>query len=352
MEAWYYNHLPKEYRPVYHAIYEGLKKLQQEIIIPRIDPKLLSDIYIQIRMDHPEIFYTDTYRTRSYSHADSVQLLPEYLFEPKKIVTHRDAMQARVTKLARAAQGLDEAGRLQYVHDFICGNVRYDKLKKSYSHEIIGPLGQGVGVCEGIAKSVKILCNALDIPCIIALCDNNPERHIRYRHMWNVVRMGGKYYHLDATFDNSLGSPQQIRYDYYLLGDSRHFRDHEPVIWPVPSCPDNDMFYYRQKKLSFTKTEDVRKRAAQAIKKKRTFIFHWRGGYLTRAVLQELLEIIQQEAEAAGKFVGISVNRPQAVLCIEPREQSAAVNMQQTNEGEEEAPLYDEPDEAENTAET
>ena len=34
-------------------------------------------------------------------------------------------------------------------------HVRYDKLKKSYSHEIIGPLGQGVGVCEGIAKSVK-----------------------------------------------------------------------------------------------------------------------------------------------------------------------------------------------------
>ena len=49
-------------------------------------------------------------------------------------------------------------------------NVRYDKLKKPYSHEIIGPLGQGVGVCEGIAKAVKVLCDALGLWCMIAIC--------------------------------------------------------------------------------------------------------------------------------------------------------------------------------------
>ena len=64
----------------------------------------------------------------------------------------------------------------KYVHDFICENIRYDKLKKPYSHEIIGPLGHGVGVCEGIAKSVKVLCDALGVWCIIAICGNNPEK--------------------------------------------------------------------------------------------------------------------------------------------------------------------------------
>ena len=34
--------------------------------------------------------------------------------------------------------------------------MKYDKLKKEYSHEIIGALGNGVAVCEGIAKAVKI----------------------------------------------------------------------------------------------------------------------------------------------------------------------------------------------------
>ena len=35
---------------------------------------------------------------------------------------------------------------LPKIHDFILEQVRYDKLKKPYSHEILGPLTQGVGV--------------------------------------------------------------------------------------------------------------------------------------------------------------------------------------------------------------
>ena len=119
----------------------------------------------------------------------------------------------------------------KYVHDFICENIRYDKLKKPYSHEIIGPLGHGVGVCEGIAKSVKVLCDALGVWCIIAICGNNPEKGIKYRHTWNIVRINGQYYHLDATFDNTLGKNEDgltsIRYDYFNLDDKNIFRDHE-----------------------------------------------------------------------------------------------------------------------------
>ena len=346
MEAWYYTRLPKALKPVYHDIYEGLKKAESAITVPKLDGQTLADIYYQIRMDHPEIFYTVTFHTRAYAHADTLQLCPDYLFEGRQLQQQREAMKARVAKLARAAQDKNEADRLKYIHDFICENVRYDKLKKPYSHEIIGPLGQGVGVCEGIAKSVKVLCDALDIPCVIALCDNNPARRIRYRHMWDVVRVGGKYYHLDATFDNSLGSPEEIRYDYYLLGDSRVFRDHEPVIWPVPACPDNDAFYYKQKKLSFTKIEDVRSRAAQYIKKNKTLIFHWRGGYLTNKVLAELFEVIRQEADALGRDARVAVNRPQAVLHVQPAERlSGGFELQQANEGESEMPLYDEPEE-------
>ena len=45
----------------------------------------------------------------------------------------------------------------------------------------------------------------------------------------------------------------------------------------------------KEKKLSFTRMEDVSKRALQAIRKNKELIFHWRGGYLTREVLAEIL---------------------------------------------------------------
>ena len=231
----------------------------------------------------------------------------------------------------------------KYIHDFICENVRYDKLKKPYSHEIIGPLGQGVGVCEGIAKSVKILCDALGIWCMIALCGNNPEKGIKYRHTWNIVKIGGAYYHLDATFDNSLRRDKvgDIRYDYFNLDDKNIFRDHEPLIAPAPRCENGDHFYYKEKKLSFTKTEDVYKRAVQMAKKGRTLTFHWRGGYLTRDVLDQLLELICKAGEERGKVSKVSLNWPQAVLRFhyeeqqETEENEADVTLDAANEGEE-----------------
>jgi hypothetical protein len=266
-----------------------------------------------------------------------VEVIPEYLFDKKKIKDHQQALQSRVEKLVRPAQNLKEEEKLLYIHDFICKSVHYDKLKKQYSHEIIGPLGQGVGVCEGIAKSVKVLCDALGIWCIIALCDNNPEKGIKYRHMWNVVRIDGKYYHLDVTFDNSLSKEDLIRYDYVNLSDGQIFRDHEPAIYKLPVCEDADHTYYREKKLSWTKYEDVRKRAAQAVKKGKVLIFHWRGGYLTKEVLKELFEIFHEEAAKKEKYAYLSLNWSQAVLQVRfdleaPQQE---ITMEEANEGEE-----------------
>lgn len=117
-------------------------------------------------------------------------------------------------------------------------------------------------MCEGIAKSVKILLDACGVWNIITLCDNNPEKGIKYRHVWNIVKIDGHYYHLDVTFDNTLSAASsEVRYDYFNLSDKQVFRDHEPIIVPAPKCETGDHFYYKEKKLSFTKLEDVYKRS-------------------------------------------------------------------------------------------
>jgi len=191
-----------------------------------------------------------------------------------------------------------------------------------------------------MAKAVKILCDELGIWCIIALSEANHEKGIKYRHAWNVIKIGGQYYHLDATFDNTLGAGAQIRYDYFNLCDKSVFRDHQPLIAPAPECTDAQHFYYREKKLSFTKVEDVYKRALQTAKKGKTFTFHWRGGYLTREVLGELLEQISAAGRERGKSARVSVNWQQAVLRFDYVEAGSApeasVVMEEANEGEKE----------------
>ena len=340
MEEFYYQKMDRQKQAVYHGMLQGVRQLADQIQLPRVDGKELYDIFFQMRLDHPEIFWVVGFSWKYYPDSPNLIFVPEYLFEKGKIKEHQIALTSRVEKLARQAQGLSEWEKEKYVHDFICENVRYDKLKKPYSHEIIGPLGQGVGVCEGIAKSVKVLCDALGVWCIIAICGNNPEKGIKYRHTWNIVRINGQYYHLDATFDNTLGKNEDgsvsIRYDYFNLDDKNIFRDHEPLIAPAPTCPDGSHFYYREKKLSFTKLEDVYKRALQAAKKGREFTFHWRGGYLTREILSDLVDQIQAAGKTREKKAIITLNWPQAVLRFHFVEQQAEgkVFIEEVNEGE------------------
>ena len=341
MEPYYYTKMSKPQQAVYYAIYQGLMALSDSFQVPKLEGRELSDVFFQLRLDHPEIFWAEGFDYRYYQDSANITFLPEYIFEKGKIKEHQKALKARVEKLVRPAMKLSEWEKEKYVHDFICENVHYDKLKKSYSHEIIGPLGQGVGVCEGIAKSVKVLCDALGIWCMIAICGNNPEKGIKYRHTWNIVKIGGTYYHLDATFDNTLGKhsfgAKEIRYDYFNLDDKNIFRDHEPLIAPAPACTDGDHFYYKEKKMSFTKTEDVYKRSLQAAKKGKMLTFHWRGGYLTRAVLDELLDLIKKAGAEKGKVARIALNWPQAVLRLEYVEDGQEnVTMEEANEGEQE----------------
>ena len=335
MEAYYYQHMSKSRQAAYHAMKTGFAALSPVFPVPRLENRELSDIFFQLRLDCPEIFYVTGYTYRFYPGADHVEFIPEYLFEKSKIKEHQKALSARVEKLARPVKAMAPLEKERYIHDFICTNVRYDKLKKPYSHEIIGPLGQGVGVCEGIAKSVKILCDALGLWCIIAISEANPEAGVKYRHAWNILKLDGQYVHLDATFDNSLGHDGVIRYDYFNLDDNRLFRDHQPVVYPVPACGKGDQFYYRAAKLSFTKIEDVVKRAQMAIRKDLPFVFHWRGGPLTREVLAELVQALEEAAQKRGRHAAVSFNRPQAVLQARfPTELPGEAAEEDANEGE------------------
>lgn len=342
MEAYHYQKLSKPLQEAYHVMKRGIEACSPAFPVPRLEMEQLSEVLLFLRLDCPEIFYVTGFSCRVHPHALSVEFCPEYLFEKGKIREHQKGLRARIERLARPAQVLSEWEKERYVHDVICTQVCYDKLKKPYSHEILGPLGQGVGVCEGIAKSVKALCDQLGVWCIVVISGNAPEKGIKYRHAWNIVRIGGRYYHLDATFDNSVGSPELVRYDYFNLGDRCIFRDHEPLITPAPHCEDGDGFYYRTKKLSFTKLEEMERRAEQAARKKKTLVFHWRGGYLTRAALEDIVYRLEQAGAKRGMHPCIRLNWPQAVLQVSYAVQASqtVLDPQQANEGEElEAPV-------------
>ena len=76
----------------------------------------------------------------------------------------------------------------------------------------------------------------------------------------------------------------------------------------------------------------------QAAKKGKTLTFHWRGGYLTREVLNELLGLIRKAGEEKNKTAAVNINWPQAVLRLHYTEaqMQECITMEDANEGEKE----------------
>ena len=323
MPGYYYQSLNKTERSVYDALLTGMDQLQPVIRIPRLENDRLLEIFTRLKLDEPLLFFVVSYTVRYYPGAQHMEFLPEYLFDKGKIKEHRQAIAARLTRLTRPMHQMTALQKEQAIHDFILDNVSYDKLKKPYSHEVIGPLTQGVGVCEGIAKTVKALCDAVGLPCIVALSEANPEKGVKYRHAWNVVTVDGHTYHLDATFDNTLQRGIR-RYDYFNLDDRHIFIDHQPLVLPLPSCTEEKGYYYRS--ISLTRPEDVEKRFSQALRKKQAhFVFHWRGGGLNREILSDLIRRCGALAAEKDKTLACSVNLAQAVIQLDIGERTGMV---------------------------
>ena len=74
----------------------------------------------------------------------------------------------------------------------------------------------------------------------------------------------------------------------------------------------------------------------QAAKKGKVLVFHWRGGYLTKEVLNELLDLIRKAGMEKEKTAMVSINWPQAVLRVQYADIKVqeSVMLEEANEGE------------------
>ena len=84
MEQYYYNHMDKQKQAAYHAMLQGIRNLTDEFQIPALDADSLYNVFFQLRLDHPEIFWATGYKYRYYKDSPNIIFIPEYLFEKNK----------------------------------------------------------------------------------------------------------------------------------------------------------------------------------------------------------------------------------------------------------------------------
>jgi hypothetical protein len=121
--------------------------------------------------------------------------------------------------------------RAKWMHDWLINNADYDHTYTHYKAD--GVLLRGTGVCDSYSSAYYLLMRALGIPCVRVANDI---------HAWNLIQLGGYWYHVDVTWDDSSPPGGLLQYTYFLRSDDfiRQQRDH--ATWSegtgvVPACP-------------------------------------------------------------------------------------------------------------------
>ncbi len=123
-------------------------------------------------------------------------------------VLHSIVTGARAVNTAGMNSAEAAAARVQYVHDAVTRGI-------SYRYEIdAAPGNEGYirtlyalvtheGVCEAYSRAMQAILSRLGIPCVLIhgmqTAGDDPEPH-----MWNAVQIGGKWYAVDATWDDPI----------------------------------------------------------------------------------------------------------------------------------------------------
>ena len=149
--------------------------------------------------------------------------------------------------------GMSDLEKELALHDYLVVHTNYDYENyisgtvPEESHQPYGVLIKGVAVCDGFARTMQILLNMVGIENELVYGESYGEKGW-YGHAWNIVKIDGKYYHLDVTFNNIDKDSSKIENDsishtYFNISDRQISIDHRWEKGIYPSCvTDSDYF--------------------------------------------------------------------------------------------------------------
>lgn len=115
--------------------------------------------------------------------------------------------------------------RAKVLHDWLIYNANYDYTYTYYDAQ--GVLLHGTGVCDSYARAYLMLCTAAGIECmyVSGTAGSDPNPAYWGNHGWNLIKLGGHWYHVDCTWDDPNEGGYE-RHTYFCVDDETMAKDH------------------------------------------------------------------------------------------------------------------------------
>ena len=182
--------------------------------------------------DHPDIFWFPAYYATALGKdglGKSVVLMyfstssdsgPAFLVAPGEVYTMEKELEKAVKEITKKVTATDPYEIELQLHDLLCERVEYsDDKTDPMIFTAYGALVNRRALCEGYSRAMQLLLGEFGIRAITVTGTAGGEGH-----MWNAVELGGEWYHLDVTWNDTKGNV--ISHEYFNLSDELILEDH------------------------------------------------------------------------------------------------------------------------------
>ncbi len=189
----------------YNVVRKGLKSGKSKINLSdyKLTPKEFQKVYYAVTEDHPEFFWISNYISWSTSGSRVVSCTPQYTIKSGKLKNAKQIYNAKVREIVSEVDpAISDYEKELYLHDRLAEIVTYD-LSAEHAHDAYGAIVEGKAVCEGYSRAFQHLLNECGIEAFgVYGLSNSPGSTSRQNHMWNVVKLGREWYHVDLTWND------------------------------------------------------------------------------------------------------------------------------------------------------
>lgn len=238
------NELGKEkYFKAYNAIKNGVENFESKIRLgTEVDENEIRMIFNSYRSDHPEHFWlnpvTLPFGTLCADGAIESFIAPKYFFTKEQMSAETEKINAAADELLKGiTPSMPEFEREMLLHDRLAKSITYD-LNEEYAHNAYGALVNGRAVCDGYTQAFQYLLQRVGIQSFMVTGAGNGGNHA-----WNIVRIDGKYYNVDLTWDDQ---ESDTFHAYFNLTDERIKEDHtfDTTVYRIPECNSTEANYF------------------------------------------------------------------------------------------------------------
>lgn len=204
-------------------IAEELRKYNTDISLRdfNISVNDIGAIFYSVVCENPDIFYVRLSDFESTSENDTGKLIsirPYYIFNLKDIPGKKAEIEKAANHiLSSVDNSWSGVYKCRYLHDMINQYVHYDmdvyntdpNLRTAY-----GALIDNNAVCDGYTLAYNYLLGKLGI-------EAHYVQSLKMVHAWSMVKLSGKYYHVDTTYDDpSYDNLGKSLHSYCLVSDT------------------------------------------------------------------------------------------------------------------------------------